>query len=179
MLLKDRVALITGGAKGMGKAMSLLFAKEGCDIIVSDLDIKGSGEVAAQVQALGRRSLAIKADISHSAEVNDMVARAIKKFGKIDILVNNAGSAGGDMWSQAMSGIVSLMGYPGGAPQMLPFPACDHVGGMLVAYAIMTALFVRERTGVGQAVNVNNLDAALYLQYSQFAEYLAGCEMPY
>jgi NAD(P)-dependent dehydrogenase (short-subunit alcohol dehydrogenase family) len=155
----------------MGKAMSLLFAKEGCDIIVSDLDIKGSGEVAAQVQALGRRSLAIKADISHSAEVNDMVARAIKKFGKIDILVNNAGSAGGDMWSQAMSGIVSLMGYP--------FPACDHVGGMLVAYAIMTALFVRERTGVGQAVNVNNLDAALYLQYSQFAEYLAGCEMPY
>ena len=55
--------------------------------------------------------------------------------------------AGGDMWSQAMSGMVSVMGYPGGAPQMVPFPACDHVGGMLVAYAVMTALFVRERTG--------------------------------
>jgi crotonobetainyl-CoA:carnitine CoA-transferase CaiB-like acyl-CoA transferase len=87
--------------------------------------------------------------------------------------------AGGDMWSQAMAGIVSLIGYPGGAPQMLPFPACDHVGGMLVAYAVMTALFVRERTGVGQVINVNNLDAALYLQFSQFAEYLAGGEMPY
>ncbi len=87
--------------------------------------------------------------------------------------------AGGDMWSQAMSGIVSLLGYPGGAPQMLPFPACDHVGGMLVAYAIMTALFVRERTGKGQEVTVNNLDAALYLQFSQFAEYLAGGRMPY
>jgi crotonobetainyl-CoA:carnitine CoA-transferase CaiB-like acyl-CoA transferase len=87
--------------------------------------------------------------------------------------------AGGDMWSQAMSGIVSLLGYPGGAPQMLPFPACDHVGGMLVAYAVITALFVRERTGKGQEVTVNNLDAALYLQFSQFAEYLAGGRMPY
>ncbi len=87
--------------------------------------------------------------------------------------------AGGDMWSQAMSGMVSLMGYPGGAPQMLPFPACDHVGGILVAYAIMTALFVRERTGVGQALTVNNLDAALYLQFSSFAEYLTDGQMPY
>jgi crotonobetainyl-CoA:carnitine CoA-transferase CaiB-like acyl-CoA transferase len=87
--------------------------------------------------------------------------------------------AGGDMWSQAMSGIVSLMGYPGGAPSMLPFPACDHVGGMLVAYAVMTALFVRERTGQGQSITVNNLDAALYLQFSGFAEYLTNGEMPY
>ena len=86
--------------------------------------------------------------------------------------------AGGDMWSQAMSGIVSVMGYPGGAPQMLPFPACDHVGGMLVAYAVMTALFVRERTGEGQALTVNNLDAALYMQFSGFAEYLTGGRMP-
>ncbi len=87
--------------------------------------------------------------------------------------------AGGDMWSQAMSGIVSLMGYPGGAPQMLPFPACDHVGGMLVAYAVMTALFTRERTGEGQSLTVNNLDAALYLQFSGFAEYLTNGKMPY
>lgn len=87
--------------------------------------------------------------------------------------------AGGDMWSQAMSGIVSLIGYPGGVPHMLPFPACDHVGGMLVAYAVMTALFVRERTGQGQTITVNNLDAALYLQYSGYAEYLTDGKMPY
>jgi crotonobetainyl-CoA:carnitine CoA-transferase CaiB-like acyl-CoA transferase len=87
--------------------------------------------------------------------------------------------AGGDMWSQAMSGIVSVIGYQGGAPQMIPFPACDHAGGMLVAYAVMTALLVRERTGVGQALTVNNLNAALYLQYSSFAEYLTEGKMPY
>ena len=87
--------------------------------------------------------------------------------------------AGGDMWSQAMSGIVSIIGYPGGTPQMVPFPVCDHVGGMLVAYAIMTALLVRERTGEGQAVTVNNLNAAMYSQFSGFAEYLTGDKMPY
>ena len=94
-MLKDRVALITGGARGMGKAMALLFAQEGCDIIVGDLSSDSASEVAAQVRALGRESLAIKTDISQSAKVNAMVARAIKKFGKIDILINNAGSAGG------------------------------------------------------------------------------------
>lgn len=87
--------------------------------------------------------------------------------------------AGGDMWSQAMSGMVSIIGYPGGAPQMVPFPVCDHVGGILVAYAIMTALFVRERRGHGQAVSVNNLDAALYTQFGSYAEYLTTDEMPY
>jgi CoA:oxalate CoA-transferase len=87
--------------------------------------------------------------------------------------------AGGDMWSQAMSGIVSVMGYPGGAPQMLASPAIDHVGAMLMAYAIMTALFVRERNGIGQEVEVNNLDAALYIQFGGFAEYLTEGKMPY
>lgn len=87
--------------------------------------------------------------------------------------------AGGDMWSQAMSGLISIMGFPGESPQMAPFAISDHVGGMLVAYAIMTALFVRERTGAGQEVTVNNLDAALYVQFSDFASYLTEGAMPY
>ena len=56
--------------------------------------------------------------------------------------------AGGDMWSQAMSGMISVMGYTDGPPQMVTFAPVDNTSGMLVAYAIMTALFVRERTGV-------------------------------
>lgn len=87
--------------------------------------------------------------------------------------------AGGDMWAQAMSGMVSVLGYPGGAPMMLPIPAGDHLGGVLVAYAVMTALFVRERTGEGQSITVNNLDSAMYLQFSGFAKYLTDGELQY
>lgn len=91
MLLENRVAIITGGARGIGKGIALKFAEEGCDIVVNALHLEGARKVADEVKALGRKSLAIAADVSDSAAANDMVARTIKKFGKIDILVNNAG----------------------------------------------------------------------------------------
>jgi crotonobetainyl-CoA:carnitine CoA-transferase CaiB-like acyl-CoA transferase len=87
--------------------------------------------------------------------------------------------AGGDMWSQAMSGMISVMGYPGGTPQMVNFGPVDHAGGMLVAYAIGIALFVRERTGKGQEIALNNLNAAMYLQFSGYGKYLIDGGMPY
>jgi len=94
-LLENRVAIVTGGAKGMGRAIALKFAGEGCDVVVNALHIEGARKVADEIKTLGRKSLAIKADISKSAEVNDMVTQTIKKFGKIDILVNNAGGVSG------------------------------------------------------------------------------------
>ena len=87
--------------------------------------------------------------------------------------------AGGDMWSQAMSGMISVIGNPGEGPLMIPFATSDITGGILAAYAVMTALFVRERTGIGQEVTTNNLVAALYLQMSGYAEYLTDGKMPY
>jgi len=95
VLLENRVAIVTGGAKGMGRGIALKFAEEGCDVVVNALHIEGAEKVADEVRALGRKSLAIKADISNSAEVNNMVAQTIKEFGKIDILVNNAGGVTG------------------------------------------------------------------------------------
>jgi NAD(P)-dependent dehydrogenase (short-subunit alcohol dehydrogenase family) len=95
MLLEDKVAIITGGAKGMGKGIALKFAQEGCRVVVGDVDIAGAQGVADEIKALGRESVAAKADITKSAEVEGMAAKAIEEFGKIDILVNNAGGVPG------------------------------------------------------------------------------------
>jgi 3-oxoacyl-[acyl-carrier protein] reductase len=91
VLLENRVAIVTGGAKGIGKAISLKFAEEGCDVVVNAMHIEGARKVADDIRAMGRESLAIAADVSNSAEVDDMVAQTARKFSKIDILVNNAG----------------------------------------------------------------------------------------
>jgi len=91
LLLTNRVAIVTGGAKGIGKAISLKFAEEGCDVVVNAMHIEGAEKVAEDIKKLGRRSLAIAADVADSTQVNDMVDRTVKEFGKIDILVNNAG----------------------------------------------------------------------------------------
>ncbi len=94
MLLEKRVAIITGGAKGIGRGIALKFASEGCDVVVNAMHIEGAEKVAAEIEALGRRAIAIKADVSRSDEVEDMVARTLEKFDRIDILVNNAGGTG-------------------------------------------------------------------------------------
>jgi len=91
VLLENRVAIVTGGAKGIGKAISLKFAEEGCDVVVNAMHFEGARKVADDIRAMGRESLAIAADVSNSTEVDDMVAQTTRKFGKIDILVNNAG----------------------------------------------------------------------------------------
>jgi NAD(P)-dependent dehydrogenase (short-subunit alcohol dehydrogenase family) len=93
--LKDKVALVTGAGSqiGFGKAIALTLAKEGCDIIANDIDLEGVQKTAAEVEALGRKAMAAKADVTSSAEVNEMVKAALEKFGRIDILVANAGHA--------------------------------------------------------------------------------------
>lgn len=91
MLLRDRVAIITGGAKGIGRGIALRFAREGCDIVINALHVEGARKVAAEVKDLGRRALAVGADVSKADQVEAMVTQTIKEFGKIDILVNNAG----------------------------------------------------------------------------------------
>jgi NAD(P)-dependent dehydrogenase (short-subunit alcohol dehydrogenase family) len=91
--LKDKVALVTGvGSQvGMGKAIALTLAKEGCDIIATDIDIEGAEKTASEIRALGQKALVVKTDITNFNEVNEMVKAGLDEFGKIDILVNNAG----------------------------------------------------------------------------------------
>ena len=91
MRLKDKVAIVTGAAMGIGRAIALRFAQEGADIVIADVALPEAEEVAAEVKKLGRRAIAVKADVASYPEVEEMVQRAVKEFGRVDILVNNAG----------------------------------------------------------------------------------------
>ena len=91
MLLKDKVAIITGGAKGMGRGMAFKFAEEGCAVVIADIAIKEAEEAVAEIKKKGGNALAIKCDVTSGQQVSETVDKVVKKFGKIDILVNNAG----------------------------------------------------------------------------------------
>ena len=92
MRLKDKVALITGASRGIGKAAALMFAQTGCDLVINYYNSeKDAKEVATHAENLGVTAKIYKADISNKRQVEDMVAYAVKEFGRIDILVNNAG----------------------------------------------------------------------------------------
>jgi NAD(P)-dependent dehydrogenase (short-subunit alcohol dehydrogenase family) len=92
--LKGKVVLITGAGSqiGFGKGICLGFAREGCDVVAADIDLEGAKKTAGEVEALGQKAMAIKADVTSETEVNDMVKQVMARFGRIDILVNNAGT---------------------------------------------------------------------------------------
>ena len=91
--LDGKVAVITGGSKGLGRAMALGFAQAGADIVVSSRKIEGCEAVAAQVRASGRRALAVACHVGKWDDCAGLVESAIAEFGRIDVLVNNAGIA--------------------------------------------------------------------------------------
>jgi len=93
MRLRDKVAIVTGGGQGIGRAICLALAKEDCDLVIGDINFQTAEKVAEEIRSLQRRTLAIKVDVSDSKQVNQMVKNTLKEFGKIDILVNNAGIA--------------------------------------------------------------------------------------
>lgn len=91
MRLKDKVALITGGGRGIGCQIALIFAKEGANIVICDVKGNLAEDVAAQIRKIGRDAIGLGVDVTDSLSVNEMVNKILDKFGKIDILVNNAG----------------------------------------------------------------------------------------
>jgi len=89
--LAGKVAVITGAGSGIGRGTALLFAKEGCKVVVADLNLAAAQETCALLQREGGACLAVKVDVSKAADVQNMYAETIKTFGQLDILFNNAG----------------------------------------------------------------------------------------
>lgn len=142
---KGKVALVTGAGSqiGFGKAIALLLAKEGCDAIaVNDINLDDAKKTAEAVKTLGRKSMAIKADVTKKAEVQEMVKKALAEYKKIDILVNVAGAILGtgpfdkqteELWDKEM--------------------ALNFKGTMLVTQAVIPGMIERK---YGKIVNISS-----------------------
>src|SRR5688572_6219191 len=89
--LRGKVALITGAGAGMGREAALLFAEEGAQIVVADIDKAAALETVKQVEAGGGEALAVAGDVAVEADVQRMIGEGVKKFGVLHILYNNAG----------------------------------------------------------------------------------------
>lgn len=111
MLLLKKVALVTGSARGIGRAIALRFSEEGASIVICDLDMEGAQEVYTMIKSSGREALVFKADVSDEVQVKALFEEVISTYGTLDILVNNAGicknipvlEISGDEWDRFLS----------------------------------------------------------------------------
>ena len=91
MRLKDKIAVVTGAASGIGKEIAFTFAREGAKIVIADLNQKGADAAASEIASTGGRAIGVAMDVTNEAQVEAGMAKAIAAFGGIDILVSNAG----------------------------------------------------------------------------------------
>ena len=91
MQLEDKIALVTGAGRGMGRAISLQLAEEGANVAVSDIDASTAEDTAVAIKQMGRESLVLPADIGDLNDINRMFTQAKDAFGRLDVVVNNAG----------------------------------------------------------------------------------------
>ncbi len=94
MELHDKIAVITGGGRGIGRAIALAYAREGADLVLASRSKEALEETRTMVEALGRKAVAVPTDIRHEESVRNLVEKTISAFGRVDILVNNSGIGG-------------------------------------------------------------------------------------
>jgi NAD(P)-dependent dehydrogenase (short-subunit alcohol dehydrogenase family) len=91
MRLQNKVAIVTGGAQGMGRAISRRYAEEGASVVVADMNLSGAQKVVDEITNAAGKAVAVPVDVRHQEQVQRMVDTAVERFGGLDILVNNAG----------------------------------------------------------------------------------------
>jgi len=94
MRLKDKVAIVTGGARGIGLCVAQAYAREGAAVVIADVNVEGAKAAAQSITSGDARSLGVGVDVADQASVNAMMEETLKSFGRVDILMNNAGVGG-------------------------------------------------------------------------------------
>jgi len=145
-MLKDKVALITGGSSGIGRAVALAWAREGAKVVVSDVDRGGGEQTAEQVRAAGSEAVFIAADVGKPEDCEALVRQAVEKFGRLDIACNNAGIGGPqaptadyplDGWAQVIA--INLSGVFYGMKYQLPAMLKNGGGAIINMASILGA----------------------------------------
>ena len=98
MDVTGKIALVTGGGRGIGRGIVLELGRNGADVVIADIVLEDAQNVTTEVEELGRRSMSIRVDVTDQGSVESMVVEALTRFGRIDILVNNAGVIGAPGW---------------------------------------------------------------------------------
>lgn len=146
-MLKDKVALITGGSSGIGRAVALAWAREGAKVVVSDVDRGGGEETVGQVRTAGGEAIFIAADVGKPEECEALVRGAVEKFGRLDIACNNAGIGGPqaptadyplDGWAQVIG--INLSGVFYGMKYQLPTMLKNGGGAIINMASILGAV---------------------------------------
>lgn len=94
MILKDKIAVVTGGGRGIGRAIALAYAQEGAHIVLAARGVEGLEAVKAEIEALGCSALVVQTDVSQEESIRNLVEKTLERFNHVDILVNNSGIAG-------------------------------------------------------------------------------------
>ena len=141
MRLKDKIAIVTGAASGMGAATARLFAKEGASVVLTDiLEIEGPG-VVAEIEAGGGTAMFLTHDISDEAQWNAVVDAAVNAYGRVDVLINNAGVSGSD-------------------PDLLSRDVWDrqmNINATGTFLGLRTVIPVMQKNGGGSVVNISSI----------------------
>lgn len=149
-----RVAVVTGGASGIGRALALAFAREGARVVVADVDEPGMAETVGAITAQGGEALAVPTDVSELAQVQALADRAFARFGAVHVLCNNAGvvvhggleAATHRDWQWVIG--VNLWGVIHGLEAFLPRMIARRQGGHIVNTASMAGLIASQGLGI-------------------------------
>jgi NAD(P)-dependent dehydrogenase (short-subunit alcohol dehydrogenase family) len=151
---QDRVAVVTGGASGIGRALCVAFAAEGAHVAIADVDEAGMAETAATIRAKGRQAITTRTDVSRRGDVQALADRAFAELGAVHILCNNAGvaawggleSASHDDWEWLIG--VNLWGVIHGVETFVPRMVAQKQGGHVINTASMAGLIASQGLGV-------------------------------
>jgi NAD(P)-dependent dehydrogenase (short-subunit alcohol dehydrogenase family) len=145
MRLAGKSAIVTGGGRGIGRAISETFAREGCRVLITDIDVGNASEVAEAINKAGGGATYRLLDVADEKEVAATVKEAVEAFGKLDIMVNNAGVGGGYGWDKTVA--VNLSGVYYGCLHAAEAMASSG-GGSIVNTASVDGPYVAAKHGV-------------------------------